>query len=439
MTTLHTASVHTSPRFALVNLGCKVNRVEADRIEFDLTSRGLIKSIPEEADLIVINTCAVTGEAETKARKAVRQACKQPRNPWVVVTGCAASLHHDIYASLGEKVLISIDKDRVLDTSLEVLGMTNTSPLSDNGCSAVSWGSEMSARRLGIKVQDGCDNRCTYCIVWKARGQARSIDADIVLEQVDQACKLGVQEIVLTGINLGSYRDGTTTLAGLTQRILDATTVARIRLSSIEPLDVTDELLTVMAAYPTRIAQHLHIPLQSGSDRILRKMDRLYTVDEFMNRVGAARNALPALALSTDIICGFPGESDEDFDQTMQVAQACQFAKIHVFRFSARPSTPAASMPLQLDPQVIAERARQLRALSLKLRVQDAQKRVGHHEQVLIETITPAVQGTSNSYHRVQLIDSGADSSDKISAGDLVDTFFLSSDSTGLITGCLRP
>lgn len=429
---------HNPPSFSLVNLGCKVNRVEADQIEFDLLKSGLVRREAHQADCIIINTCAVTGEAETKARKAVRQACRQPQNPWVVVTGCAASLHHDAYAALGPRVLISTDKEQILSVVLELLGVqdsyANTLATLDDNLAPTTFAN----RRLGIKVQDGCNNRCTYCIVWKARGPARSFESHQVLQRVQEAINLGVQEVVLTGINLGSYLDNSCTLAGLTQLILTTTSIGRLRLSSIEPLDITDELIDVISQSGSRVASHLHIPLQSGSNRVLRAMDRLYTVAQFEDRINALREALPNVSISTDIICGFPGETDDDFDATLDLATRCKFSKIHVFRFSARPGTPAFDMPEQVHPQIIASRARRLRELSLELRVNDARSRINTTEGLLIETLAPQTQGTSDSYHRVQVINAYDNAGNAVvSVGDLAQVRFVSVDSTGLVQAVL--
>jgi threonylcarbamoyladenosine tRNA methylthiotransferase MtaB len=243
--------------------------------------------------------------------------------------------------------------------------------------------------RPGIKIQDGCDNRCTYCIVWKARGRSRSLDATRVVDEVRLACARGAHEVVLTGINLGCYHDmtetGTLRLPGLLTRILDDTDVERVRLSSIEPPDVTDELLATMAAAGERIAPFLHICLQSGCDATLRRMGRVYDTASYAHVVDAARAALPDLALGTDLIVGFPGERDEDFAQSLAFCERMGFAKMHVFRYSRRPGTPAAGWRDQVSAPVSAERSARMLELAERMRLAAATRRVGADELVVVQ------------------------------------------------------
>lgn len=260
------------PSVAYVNLGCRVNRVETDLIADELTRTGLAVSPEEEAQAVVINTCAVTAEAEAKARKAVRHAASLPQAPLVVATGCVANLFADELAALAPNVTVERDKSRVPAAVLEGLGAGALAVGDDgellSGASVVSASTPTPTGRTrpGIKIQDGCDNRCTYCIVWKARGASRSVDAARVRELVLRSLERGASEVVLTGINLGVYRsqlpDGReVALPGLLAWLLETTPVGRIRLSSIEPPDVTDDLLSTMAASNGRIAPFLHICL----------------------------------------------------------------------------------------------------------------------------------------------------------------------------------
>ena len=427
-----------APRVAVSNLGCRVNRVELDAIAGELVAAGCELVDEESADLVVVNTCAVTGEAEAKARKAVRHAAGLPGHPIVVATGCAASLFADELAALAENVEVEPEKDRVAIRALSHFlpddlshfaagagvgartnagerGAVNQSDASGNPSSASAAGgvapSPLAAldigesvapghaitptgrMRPGLKVQDGCDHRCTYCIVWKARGRARSLDAADVVSQVRALVSEGAREVVLTGIDLGRYESQGLDLAGLLDRVLDQTEVGRVRLSSVEPAGVTDELLRVMAASDGRVAEFLHVPLQAGCDETLRRMGRPYTVAEYRAIVDRAREAVPHLALACDLIVGFPGETDEDFATSLETCREIGFAKMHVFRYSKRPGTPAADMSDQVAPEVMVERSRAMRDMAAASRHAYASSLVGTEQLVLVERAESGVTG----------------------------------------------
>ncbi|MEF9876020.1 MAG: MiaB/RimO family radical SAM methylthiotransferase, partial [Gordonibacter sp.] len=261
--------------------------------------------------------------------------------------------------------------------------------------------------RVGIKVQDGCDNACTYCIVHVARGRAWSRDADEVIDEAVAYARAGVREIVLSGINLGSYCWGDLTLAGLLERLLAATAdqaasgepCMRFRISSIEPKDVGDDLVALLASAEGRVCRHLHLPLQSGSSKVLRHMARPYDAGEYCTLVDRLRAAVPELSLSTDVIVGFPGEDEDDFAATLDVVRQCAFSKIHVFPYSRREGTPAADRVDQVPPEIKADRARRLRELAFRLRSADRARRSGTSELVLVET---AGKATTESYFEVE-------------------------------------
>ena len=370
--------------FAIVNLGCKVNRVESDAFASGLLARGCQETDEAAANIVVVNTCTVTGEAEKKTRKAVRHA-------------------HAFTAMAPGRVHVAgkLQVDEVLD---QLVG-----PL-ESGYHALAVGNGFRTR-VGVKVQDGCNNACTYCIVHVARGRATSRNAGDVREECKALAEAGVREIVLTGINLGSYRfDGgqgeVLMLDGLMQALLDDTVdvhepgqpPCRFRISSIEPADVSDRLIDVMARSNGRICRHLHLPLQSGSTKVLAEMNRPYTAQQFEALVNKLYAKLPELSLSTDIICGFPGETDADFQETLDVAQRCRFSKIHVFPYSQREGTPAAARTDQVPHEMRAERARTLRALAKQLRQQDRENRAGTSELALIEENGVAM---TESYHEL--------------------------------------
>jgi threonylcarbamoyladenosine tRNA methylthiotransferase MtaB len=247
--------------------------------------------------------------------------------------------------------------------------------------------------RPGIKVQDGCDNRCTYCIVWKARGASRSMPIDQAVEAVRSAISDNAREVVLTGINLGRYDDGGKRLPDLLETLLERTDVGRLRLSSIEPQDVDDRLISLMASSDGRIAPYLHMCLQSGSDTVLRRMGRIYTSDEFAGRVEAAYASIPHLAIETDLIVGFPGETDGEFEESRTFCERMRFTHIHTFRYSKRPGTRAAVMGGQVPPAVSASRSESIRILGERLRLEHARSLIGSEDLVVTQAVGKGISG----------------------------------------------
>ncbi|MBM6676753.1 MiaB/RimO family radical SAM methylthiotransferase [Olsenella uli] len=379
---------------ALVNLGCRVNRVELDRMALDLEAAGATLVGERDADVVIVNTCAVTGEAEAKTRKAVRRAASLPGAPLVIATGCVANLFADELAALAPNVRVEKDKGAVAELAVRALGLAGDAAERP----AAQTPTPTGRTRPGIMIQDGCDNRCTYCIVWRARGAARSLAPEKVLASVLAAQGRGANEVVLTGINLGSYRAADESgrelgLPALLDLVLSRTSVGRIRLSSIEPPDVTPELCSVMAAAGDRVAPFLHVCLQSGCDDTLRRMARVYRTADFRRVVETARERLPHLALGTDLIVGFPGESDDDFERSLAFCREMRFAKMHVFRYSRRPGTPAATMAGQVDPHVMAARGERARALADELRLAEARRLVGGRDLVVVQSPGRGVTG----------------------------------------------
>ena len=461
-----------APHVCVVNLGCRVNRVESDWMESSFVQSGAVLCAEDEADIIAINTCAVTGEAQAKTRKAVRRAASLPKHPLVAVTGCVANLFPAELEAIGDNVRVLSAKLALVEDALGEWGKLNASAAGEGedasllkqssplcGCGtrdeasspsqqeslqymqrdslarveSVSSGAVPQARsaedclstedtlsapgghavfraRRGVKVQDGCDNKCTYCIVWRARGKSLSTPYSLIEKQVRQVLSEGALEVDLTGINLGRYcsvdeQGAPLDLAGLIERLMPLIREhgALLRASSIEPPEVTPELVAAFARDADCVAPHFHLPLQAGSTRVLHRMGRRYNAEQFLEKVTLIREALPSAAISTDIIVGFPGETEEDFQETLALSEKAAFSKIHAFRFSARPDTPAAGMPDQIAPEVIRERSERLRVLADRLRHDDAARRIGTVEPVLIEQIDAAGNacGTTASHHEV--------------------------------------
>lgn len=380
-------------KYAVVNLGCKVNRVESDAFASSLDAHGAKSCDAADADLIVVNTCTVTGEAEKKTRKAVRGALRANDRATVIVTGCAAAIDKDTFLAM--------------DPRVRVMGKAELASSIDAG----AWGLDAAAHgpalpvgegyrtRVGVKVQDGCNNACTYCVVHVARGKATSVDPREVVRQCRALASAGVKEIVLTGINLGSYRwrdeetGEATGFADLLRMLLEETAdlhkdgeyPVRFRVSSVEPRDVHDDLIEVLETAGGRVCRHLHLPLQSGNSKVLREMHRPYNAEHFEAIVANLYERVPELSLSTDIICGFPGETEGEFEDTLRVACTCRFSKIHVFPYSKREGTPAAARIDQVPPGVKADRAQRLRDLGDLLRDKEREARKGTRELAVVE------------------------------------------------------
>lgn len=418
------------PRACVVNLGCRVNRVECDWMERALLATGCELVEQDEADVVLVNTCAVTGEAQAKTRKAIRHLLALPRHPRVLATGCAANLFPEELESLGVRVRVVTDKDAVVGAALDCPRAPEPAPATpsdgpdaagagqpspdDESPAPAAQGIGLERLRRGIKVQDGCDNRCTYCIVWRARGASRSVDPAQIADQIRAVVAEGAREVVLTGINLGRYRhldpsapDGAAVGLGDLLRLVAQTAGpgAQIRASSIEPPEVTPDIVSAMAGLRGQVCAHLHLPLQSGCDATLARMGRTYDTRAFAEIVGRARAALPELSLSTDVIVGFPGETDEEFERSLAFCRQMRFSKMHVFRFSPRPGTPAASMAGQVPAGVAHRRSQRMRELAEQLRADDARSRVGAVERMLVERVDASGRawGTTASYHRAVL------------------------------------
>ncbi|MDR1087987.1 MAG: MiaB/RimO family radical SAM methylthiotransferase [Coriobacteriales bacterium] len=401
------------PSFHIVNLGCKVNRVEADTMAACLLAAGAVGSALSRADVVLINTCTVTCGADAKSRKEVRRAAKYaPRWATIIICGCGAvTVPREFKKGIigrGETrvkrygypaciIEIIPQKPAALTRAGEVLGLAIPECAFDDAVVRVGKG---FPTRVAIKIQDGCDHACSYCIVPLARGRAQSLPLTQALEQIAAQVQAGAREVILTGIDLGSYQDGAYGLEHLLGRALEVAEGFRLRLSSIELPSITDGLIQLIAASEGRICAHLHIPLQSGSDSVLKAMGRRYDRAAYSSRIAAIRETLPQVALTTDAIVGFPGETHEDFQQTLALCREMGFCHIHVFRYSKRPGTRAAGLPDQVPAQLMVKRASKLRALAKQLRCEDAQRRVGSREAVVYER---RQEGRSESYYPVRM------------------------------------
>jgi threonylcarbamoyladenosine tRNA methylthiotransferase MtaB len=393
------------PKLAVVALGCRVSRADADALAADLAPGLDLVEGGERADVVVVSTCCITGDAESAARRALRRAARAHPGAAIVAAGCYAEVAGPALAALpGVTAVIGARaQGAVLDAveRLAALAPTGAAP-------APAWGRGGAAparhTRPFLKVQDGCDQRCSFCIVPAARGPSRSLPP---AEALGRLAALGRRhaEVVLTGVHLGAYgRDlaPAATLSDLVREAARRGLVRRLRLSSVEPNELPRDLLQDGDAAAI-LCEHLHLPLQSGSDRILAAMARPHSAGDFRRAVLETAALLPGACLGTDVLAGFPGEDEADHAETLALLEALPLAYLHVFPFSPRPGTPAASLPDPVTPAVVRERARALRALSERKWRGHLEAQVGRVEEVVVERVERGVaRGTARRYATVR-------------------------------------
>ena len=387
--------------FHIINFGCRATQADSAAIERQLLERGCARSVAAGAEFVVVNTCTVTASADSQARQSIRQIHRENPGARIVVTGCYAqrapeelarmegvawvvgNSHKPEIPGLVEQALLPAPRHELLQISNSQPGVAAPShatiltgdifALDTVLVAPIEGGEGDPSGSLGagrtrpiLKIQDGCNYRCSYCVIPFVRGRSRSLPPAQVVEEIQRLVASGSKEIVLSGISLGSYGQDLTPRVGLgdiVRRILDETPLEQLRLSSVEPMDVTRDLIELVAS-SDRIARHFHIPLQSGSDRILGKMHRWYRTEHYARRIELIRELLPDAGIGADLIAGFPGETDADHRATAEFVRAMPFTYLHVFSFSARPGTAAATLPNPVPPRVIKLRSKELRALA---------------------------------------------------------------------------
>lgn len=388
-----------------ITLGCKVNQYETEYVREGLLGIGYSDALTEElADLCIVNTCTVTAEGDSKSRQAIRRLARENPASKIVVMGCYATRAPGEVARLPNVTEVVTDK-RELPDLLGRFGVTDA-PTGISGFGR--------RHRAYVKVQDGCLLRCSFCIIPQVRPQLASRPVDHILDEVRRLVGRGYREVVLTGIHLGHYgvewnrgaaKDRWTRLSHLVRRLAELPGDFRVRLSSIEATEVTRELIDVMADHPRKVCPHLHISMQSGSDGVLRRMRRRWGAQRFVDRCGLVRERLDRPAITTDVIVGFPGETDREFSETLAVCRQAGFSKIHSFPFSARRGTPAADMADQIPKHVKQERGRELAAVETELRDAYCESLRGKTLEVLVESPLSAERcvGTSCRYVPVEI------------------------------------
>lgn len=371
--------------FYLENFGCRATQADGAAIERQLLDKGLARADDSAAaDVVVLNTCTVTSSADQDARATIRRIHRENPSAQILVTGCYAQRAPTEIAQIpGVSVVVgNSHKHQLADIANRPNGFVSLQSLSAGEVfvgdifahtelmAAPVFDADTASEktRPNLKVQDGCNNRCSFCIIPYVRGKSRSLRLGEVIHETRALVALGYKEIVLSGINLGRWgRDieGRLRFADLLHAILAETDIAKIRISSVEPMDWSDDLIELVASSP-RICKHAHVPLQSGSDRILRKMHRKYRPWHYADRVQKIRAAMSTAAIGADVMVGFPGETDADFEETRAFIDSLPFTYLHVFTYSSRPGTPSASMPNQLRGDITRERNRILRELAAR-------------------------------------------------------------------------
>jgi len=374
-----------------VTLGCKVNTYESEYILSSFKDKGYeIVNDNSKADIYIINTCSVTNMSDAKSRKVINRITRENKDSVVVVMGCMIEAHKDYENDNVSLILGNKDKSKVLELVEEYLQDKQKKKLLyqdfDNSFEDMFITNMTSHTRAFVKIQDGCENFCSYCIIPYTRGRQRSKDKDMVLKEINTLVENGYQEVVLTGIHTGHYgSDINTTFPTLLNEICQIEGLKRLRISSIEITELDDEFMKVLEENKV-IVDHLHIPLQAGSDTILQRMNRKYLTPYFKEKIARIRKIRPDISITTDIIVGFPGESDDNFQETLDFSKEIKFTKIHVFPYSRREGTKADLMPNQIPEDIKKDRVKQLIKLSDLLEIEYLEKFIGKTVSVLIET-----------------------------------------------------
>jgi len=380
---------------AFITLGCKVNQYDTEAIREQVLRLGY-REVPadERADVYVVNTCTVTAISDSKGRKLIRRVHRQNPAATIVVTGCTVDSDPHLQAKLSDCGLVLVIPNHAKSSIAAIMGdrhrFTVQKKPSKNGACPQLWEEGISRfeghTRAFIKIEDGCTNFCAYCIVPYVRGPVRSRPLSSIIEEARRLADAGFREIVLTGIHVGAYgRDGTGhDLADVVAALDGIDGIHQLRLSSIEAMEVTDLLIDLAAS--GKLCPHFHLPLQSGSDRVLSAMNRRYTASEFMQVVERIAKRIPRPSFTTDVLVGFPGETDDDFRATERVCREVGFSRTHVFPYSERPGTVAALLPEKCPAGVIAERKRRILAVGRETALAYKQQFVGCEADVLVES-----------------------------------------------------
>ena len=435
-------------KVALHTLGCKLNFAESSTIARQFQQRGYeVVGIDDPADVCIINTCSVTERADRECRQVVRRALRHSPNAYVIVAGCYAQLRPEQLSAIPgvDLVLGTSEKFDIFRYSSDFIksecSRTFVSPIQDaNSFLAASSAGSNDRTRAFVKVQDGCDYSCAFCTIPLARGASRSTPISSIVSQVVGVVAEGYQEIVLTGVNVGDYGSKIgTSLVNLVKELVQVDGLSRIRISSIEPNLLTDELVSFWASN-SKLCKHFHLPLQGGSDSVLKGMRRRYLTDLYRNRIEVIRTLIPDAGIGADVIAGFPGETDKLFEETYRFVVDLPISYLHVFTYSERPNTVALSLIGRVEPRIRYQRSEMLRNLSVKKRRAFHDSLIGSTREVLFEEKLSNGEwtGLTGEYARLR-VKSESDLSNRIvnvrithseeedCSGTLVDTSYVAS------------
>lgn len=413
-------TLHSEKKVSFITLGCKVNQYDSDAMRTLFVKNGYRQAGEDEnADVYVVNTCSVTSIGDRKSRQMVRRIRRSHPEAIIAVAGCYAQLAPEVFEKMGDvDVIVGVhNRSHIVEYVEEAKKRTDRKPLNETvdimkvktfENMSVDVSGEVKTRAF-VKVQEGCDNYCTFCIIPYARGKLKSRLQKEAVEEIKKLVSQGYREVVLTGIHLGNYgkdlHDGTS-LATLVAELVKIPDLLRIRLGSVESVELSDELISIIKNEP-KVCRHLHLPIQSGSDAVLKGMNRHYRLSQFKALIAVLREKVPGIALTTDLIVGFPGETEENFLETLDTLKELKFSGIHVFPYSRRTGTPAATYPNQVSSEVKKERVHRVQELEKEIACAYRSQFMGKVVHVLAEEIKNGYfEGLTGEYIRVSIKDS---------------------------------
>lgn len=381
-------------KFNIQSLGCKVNSFESEALINYLTNKGWVFVQSGDVDVAIVNTCTVTSMSDQKSRQVIRNMRKKSPNAVIVAMGCYTQLHSDEASGIADIVIGTNDRLKIYDLVLDFIYNKEKKNIVDDIFKVSSF-EELKVNTLTthtrgfIKIQDGCENYCSYCAIPYSRGKIRSRNPLFIIDEINMLCEQGTKEIIISGINTGAYgRDlGNINLAKLIEMIMMKTNIYRLRISSIELMEITDELLNIILKYQNRIANHFHIPAQGGCDTVLKRMNRKYNTNTYLEVINKIKTMFPDVAITTDFLAGFVGETCEEFEEAKNFIKTVGYSAMHIFPYSRRKGTVADGMKGHLTPALQKERARELLELAGKLKEQYESKFIGRTVEVLVENV----------------------------------------------------
>ncbi len=407
-------------KFSVISLGCKVNSYETEVLINDLNNKGWEYCLKDDdVDVIIINTCTVTSTSDQKSRQIIRSTKRKHPNAIIVAMGCFVQLNPDVASNIADIIIGTNNRLKVyelvnsyLKTKDEIDSLVKPLSIVEDIKNVKTYeemklNSVTTHTRGFVKIQDGCENFCSYCAIPYSRGGIRSRLPDDVVNEIKSLVKNGTKEVIIAGINTGTYGQdlGNISLANLIERIMNETTLYRLRLSSIELMEVTDELLATIKKYESRVAHHLHIPLQGGCDTVLKRMHRKYLTKDYEELIKKIRLMFPNIAITTDLLAGFVGETIDEFNQTCEFIKRINFSSMHIFPYSRRKGTEADKMEGHLDPKVINERTHILLGIAGEMKYNYEKQFVGTIQNVITETIKNGYMTShSSNYLEIDVI-----------------------------------